>query len=50
MLPTVNHIGPKYGSGMRRTIETFIAYGLPEPEYEATQGGMAVTVFKKTIQ
>ena len=32
---------------MRRAIETFIAYGLPEPEYEATQGGMAVTVFKK---
>jgi ATP-dependent DNA helicase RecG len=37
----------KYGSGARRAIETFIAYGLPEPEYEATQGGMAVTVFKK---
>lgn len=37
----------KYGSGVRRAIETFIAYGLPEPEYEATQGGMAVTVFKK---
>jgi ATP-dependent DNA helicase RecG len=37
----------KYGSGVRRAIETFVAYGLPEPEYEATQGGMAVTVFKK---
>ncbi len=32
---------------MRRAIETFIAYGLPEPKYEVTQGGMAVTVFKK---
>ncbi|MCX7100861.1 MAG: hypothetical protein NTX38_05070 [Methylobacter sp.] len=37
----------KYGSGVRRAIETFVAYGLPEPEYEATQAGMAVTVFKK---
>ena len=36
----------KYGSGVRRVIDTFIAYGLPEPEFEATQGGMAVTVFK----
>lgn len=36
----------KYGSGVRRVIETCVAYGLPEPVYEATQGGMAVTVFK----
>jgi ATP-dependent DNA helicase RecG len=36
----------KYGSGVRRVIDTFTAYGLPEPEFEATQGGMAVTVFK----
>jgi ATP-dependent DNA helicase RecG len=36
----------KYGSGVRRVIETFVVYGLPEPVYEATQGGMAVTVFK----
>jgi ATP-dependent DNA helicase RecG len=36
----------KYGSGVRRVIDTFIAYGLPAPEFEATQGGMAVTVFK----
>ena len=35
----------KYGSGVRRVIDTFVAYGLPEPEFEATQGGMAVTVF-----
>ncbi|MBK9521652.1 MAG: hypothetical protein IPO13_08600 [Rhodocyclaceae bacterium] len=36
----------KYGSGVRRVIDAFVAYGLPEPEFEATQGGMAVTVFK----
>ena len=36
----------KYGSGVRRVIDTFVAYGLREPEFEATQGGMAVTVFK----
>lgn len=36
----------KYGSGVRRVIETCVAYGLPEPVYETTQGGMAVTVFK----
>ena len=36
----------KYGSGVRRVIDTFIAYGLPEPEFDATQGGMAVMVFR----
>ena len=35
---------------MRRVIETFVAYGLPEPVFEATQGGMAVTVFKQAEQ
>ena len=40
----------KYGSGVRRVIDTFVAYGLPEPEFEATQGGMAVTVFKATAE
>ena len=30
---------------VRRGIDSFIAYGLPEPEFESTQGGMAVTVF-----
>jgi ATP-dependent DNA helicase RecG len=40
----------KYGSGVRRVIETFIAYGLPEPIFETTQGGIAVTVFKQTAQ
>jgi ATP-dependent DNA helicase RecG len=39
----------KYGSGVRRAIETCVAYGLPEPVYEATQGGMAVTVFKEPV-
>jgi ATP-dependent DNA helicase RecG len=40
----------KYGSGVRRVIETCVAYGLPEPVFEATQGGMAVTVFKQVEQ
>ena len=34
------------GSGVRRVIDSFVAYGLPEPEFETTQGGMSVTVFK----
>jgi len=38
----------KYGSGVRRVIDTFVAYGLREPKFEATQGGMAVTVFKNS--
>jgi len=40
----------KYGSGVRRAIEAFVAYGLPEPVFEAIQGGMAGTVFKQTEQ
>ena len=40
----------KYGSGVRRVIDAFVAHGLPEPEFEATQGGMAVTVFKSHAQ
>ena len=35
----------KYGTGVKRVIEAFLAYGLPEPVFEAMQGGMAVTVF-----
>jgi len=31
-------------------VETFVAYGLPEPLFESTQGGMAVTVFKQIEQ
>lgn len=37
----------KYGSGVRRVIDAFVAYGLPEPVIEATQGGVAVTVYKE---
>ena len=36
----------KYGSGVRRVIDAFADYGSPDPVIEATQGGMAVTVFK----
>ena len=37
----------KYGSGVRRVIDNCMAYGLPEPEFEVTQGGLAVTVFNR---
>ena len=40
----------KYGSGVRRVIDSFIAYGLPEPVFEVTQGGMAVTMFNKNVK
>ena len=30
-------------------LATSLAYGLPEPVYEATQGGMVVTVFKESV-
>lgn len=36
----------KYGSGLRRVIDTFVACGLPGPEFEATQGGMPEAVFR----
>ena len=31
-------------------IDSFVAYGLPEPEFETTQGGLAMTVFKATAE
>ena len=43
-------VGKKYGSGVRRVIETFVTYGLPEPLFESTQRGIAVTVFKQIEQ
>lgn len=37
----------KYGSNVCRVIEAFVAYGLPAPVFEATQGWVVVvTVFK----
>ena len=42
-------LSEKYGNGVRRVIETCVAYGLPESAYETTQGGMAVTVFKEPL-
>ena len=40
----------KYGSGIKRVIESFKAYGLKEPQFEVMQGGLNVTVFNKTAQ
>ena len=40
----------KYGSGVRRVIEASVVYGLPEPLFETTQDGIAVTVFKPKDQ
>lgn len=37
-------------SFQKEVIETFVANGLPEPVFEETQGGMAVTVFKQAEQ
>ncbi|MBI5039389.1 MAG: hypothetical protein HZC13_06495 [Nitrospirae bacterium] len=38
----------KYGSGIRRILNAFKAYGLPAPEFREMSGGFMVTVFKKT--
>ncbi len=37
----------KYGTGIKRVIESFQAYGLEEPLFESFQDGFQVTVFKK---
>lgn len=39
-------------SFQKEVIETFVAYGLPEPVFEATQGGMATeyNVTQRTIE
>ncbi len=40
----------KYGSGIKRVIESFKVYGLKEPQFEVMQGGLNVTVFNETAQ
>lgn len=43
----------KYGSGIKRVLEAFNTYELPQPVFEEIQKGFKVTVFKttqKTIQ
>ena len=37
-------------SFQKEVNETLVAYGLPEPVFEVTQGSMAVTVFKQLVQ
>lgn len=38
----------KYGSGIKRIIEAFRLYKLPDPSFEEMQNGFRVTVFKTT--
>ena len=39
----------KYGSGIKRILNAFKAYGLPAPAFEETCGGFMVTAYKKTV-
>lgn len=36
----------KYGSGIKRIIDAFVAHGLPIPEFEEFQHGFRVTIYK----
>lgn len=38
----------KYGSGIKRVLEAFNEYGLPQPTFEEVQHGFKVMVFKTT--
>ena len=38
----------KYGSGIKRVLEAFNEYGLPQPTFEEVQHGFKVAVFKTT--
>ncbi|KKM70456.1 hypothetical protein LCGC14_1440540 [marine sediment metagenome] len=38
----------KYGSGIKRVLETFSEYDLPQPVFEEIQKGFKVTIFKAT--
>ena len=38
----------KYGSGIKRVLEAFNKYALPQPVFEEIQNGFKVTVFKTT--
>ncbi|GAF97446.1 unnamed protein product, partial [marine sediment metagenome] len=38
----------KYGSGIKRVIETFKEYNLPQPIFQEIQDGFMVKVFKTT--
>jgi len=38
----------KYGSGIKRILEAFSEYGLPQPAFQEIQDGFKVTVFRTT--
>ncbi len=38
----------KYGSGIKRILESMMSYGLPDPLFEEIQNGFRVIVFKTT--
>jgi ATP-dependent DNA helicase RecG len=38
----------KYGSGIKRVLETIRSYGLKDPSFEEIQDGFLVTFFKTT--
>ena len=38
----------KYGTGIKRVLDIFNNYGLPQPRFEQIPGGFAVTVFSGT--
>ena len=40
----------KYGSGIRRVVDKFIAEGLPVPKWELISDGICVTIWKKEIK
>ena len=37
----------KYGTGIKRVLDIFRNYGLPQPRFEHIPGGFAVTVFSE---
>ena len=37
----------KYGTGIKRVLDIFRNYGLPQPRFELIPGGFAVTVFSE---
>ena len=39
----------KYGSGIKRVLDIFKDFGLPQPKFELIPGGFAVTVFSETM-
>jgi len=40
----------KYGSGIRRIVQGFREYGLPEPKFQEITDGFMVTMYKTTSE